>query len=661
MTISSPGIGSNLDVNSIVNQLMSVEQQPLTRLAHKEVAYEAKLSAYGSIQGALSSFQSTMAGLANASKYTSISASVSDSSIASASASSIAAVGNFSLQVDKIAQKQSLVSAAFTDTTSAIGTGTLNIQFGEYSGGSFTQNADKASTSITIDATNNSLVGVRDAINKANAGVTASIINTGGGFKLSLTSNDTGTKNTIKLTVDEGTGTPADNTDTTGLSKLAFDPAAVAGSGKNLTESQAANNAEFWINGVFVSKPTNTATDVIQGVTLTLNKITTAGSPVTVSVNRSTSSLSTAAADFVKSFNDLNITIRQLTGYDSKTKQAGLLQGEFAPNAVLSQIRNSLNGTALGLDGQRFSLSQLGITFQKDSSLTFDAGKLSKTLEANPSIIAGFFASTGLATDANVTFASKTASTAIGKHELNVTQLATQGTVAGALAPQLNITAGSNDTIVATVDNQTVSVKLEAKLYTDATALASEVQSKINGALTASGNSVTATVSGGKIALTSSTYGSGSKVIISGNGADGLLDVGRVSTNGLDVAGTINGNSATGSGQYLTAENGLKVSVGGTTTGDRGYIYVSEGLAERLNTLTGQMLGKNGTLSSAQDSINALIKSNQSRQSDLSRRLTDMEARYRKEFSSLDQLLGKMSSTSSYLTQQLSALASLNK
>lgn len=658
MAISSPGIGSNLDVNGIVSQLMSIEKQPLTRLLQKEASYQAKLSAYGTIQGSLSSFQSTMSGLASAAKYTAISASVSDSSIASASASSIASVGSYSMQVDKLAQKQSIVSDGFTDTTSSVGNGTLNIQFGDYTGGVFTQNADKASFNVTIDNSSNSLSGIRDAINKANAGVTASIINTGSGFKLSLTSTDTGLKNTIKLTVDEG-GVPADNTDTTGLSKLAYNPAAAVGSGKNMSESQAASNAELWLNGVFISKNTNTVTEAIQGVTLTLNKTTTAGSPVTVSVGRSTASVSSAASDFVKSFNDLNNTIRSLTGYDAKTKQAGLLQGDVAPNSILSQIRNKLGTTSYSLDGQQMNLSQLGISFQKDGTLAFDSAKLGKTIDANPAIVAGFFASTGLASDENVSFSSKTSSTPIGRYELNVSQLATQGNIVGSAVAALTITAGANDQISAIVDGTSVSVTLEAKTYSSASALASEVQSKLNGALTASGKSIVASQSAGTLTLTSASYGSDSAITITGLGADDLLGAGRTGTTGVNVAGTINGNSATGSGKTLTAENGLKISVGGTSTGDRGYIHVSEGFASKLEALAGQLLAKNGSVASSTDSLNALSKSNASRQADLQRRLVNIETRYRAQFTSLDSLLGKMSSTSSYLTQQLASLASL--
>ena len=659
MAISSPGIGSNLDVNSIVSQLMALERQPLTRLTQKEAGYQAKLSAYGSIQGALSSFQTSMSGLANASKYTALSATVSDATVATASASSISSTGSYSMQVDKLAQKQSLVSNAFTDTTSVVGSGTINIQFGEFDGSSFTQNTDKASFNITIDSSNNSLSGIRDAINKANAGVTASIINTGSGYKLSLTSNDTGLKSTIKLTVEENTGLPSDNTDTSGLSKIAYDPAAVSGSGKNMSESQAASNAELTVNGITIAKQSNTITDVIQGVTLTLNKTTASGSPVQINIGRDTASVSSAASDFVKAFNDLNNSIRSLTGYDAETKQAGLLQGESTPNSILNQIRGMMRLTSKGLDGTMLNLSQLGITFQKSGALAFDSSKLNKLVESNPEAISGFFASTGLATDENVKFISKTSATTAGRYEVSISQLATQGNTAGSSPANLTITAGSNDEIISTVDGTTVTIKLQAKTYT-AVELAGEVQSKLNGALAATGKSVAVSNSSGTLGISSSSYGTESKISIAGNGADDLLGVGRINTDGTNVAGQINGTAASGSGQILTAENGLKLNVAGSSIGDRGFVNVSEGFAQKLGDLAGQLLADKGSVSSAQTGLKALIKDITNREAEFSRRLVSTEARYRAQFTALDTLLGKMSSTSAYLTQQLASLSSLN-
>ena len=139
-----------------------------------------------------------------------------------------------------------------------------------------------------------------------------------------------------------------------------------------------------------------------------------------------------------------------------------------------------------------------------------------------------------------------------------------------------------------------------------------------------------------------------------------MLGVGRINTDGTNVAGQINGTAASGSGQILTAENGLKLNVAGSSIGDRGFVNVSEGFAQKLGDLAGQLLADKGSVSSAQTGLKALIKDITNREAEFSRRLVSTEARYRAQFTALDTLLGKMSSTSAYLTQQLASLSSLN-
>ena len=172
-------IGSNLDINSIVKQLMTVEQRPLQILATKEAGYQAKLSAYGSIKSAVSSFQSAMNALTSTDKFVASKTSVSDTKIATASASAAAPAGNYGIEVQALAQAQKLKSGNYGATADAVGSGTLTIQFGSYAGGVFTANGDKSAKTIEIKPADNSLGAVRDAINAANAGVTASIVNDG--------------------------------------------------------------------------------------------------------------------------------------------------------------------------------------------------------------------------------------------------------------------------------------------------------------------------------------------------------------------------------------------------------------------------------------------------------------------------------------------------
>ncbi|MHB1591891.1 MAG: flagellar filament capping protein FliD [Sulfuricella sp.] len=536
MALSSPGIGSNLDVNSIVSQLMQVESQPLTNLNNKEASYQAQLSAYGSIKGALSSFQSAVHGLSDVSKFRSFSATSSDSTVASVSTSSIAAPGSYAVNVSKLAQSQNLVAAGQVSTTAAIGSGastTLTFDFGAisggtfaaydpvtgtggtYSGSSFVSNGAGVKT-VSINASNNSLSGIRDAINSAKIGVTASIVNDGGTspYRLVLSSNSVGKSNSIKISVSG---------DASISSLLAHDPAAT----QNLKETVTAQNTEITVNGVFVSKASASVSDVIQGVTLNALKL----GATNVSVARDTASIVSAVNTFVTAFNTANKTLSDLSAYNATTKQGAILQGDSTLRSIQSQLRDVLNRPLIG-DGAFSNLSQLGVSFQKDGTLAVDSVKLQSAIDNNFSDIAGVFAATGKTSDSLVNFVSSTSSTKPGTYALTVSQLATQGTLAGSSAVSLRnvtgsaaagltITLGGNDTLNVTVDGVAAAVTLTAQTYASYAALATEVQTKINAA---TGKSVTVTNNGGVMSITTNTAAATSQVAVtSGNGVTNLL------------------------------------------------------------------------------------------------------------------------------------------
>ncbi len=665
MAISSPGVGSNLDVNSIVSQLMSIERQPLTSLDRKEAGYQAKLSAYGTLKGALSSFQTSVRALSDISKFQIVKASSADTTVLSASASSIAVPGTYSVEVTKLAQSQKLVATGQASTTAAIGTGTLSFDFGTISGGTFnsvtgkytgatyTSNGAGVKT-VTIDASNNSLAGIRDAINNAKIGVSATIVNDGGAspYRLALTSTSIGKTNSIKITGGDA-----------GLSALlGHDPANDAG--QNLSETVTAQNAELKVDGVAVSKTSNSISDVIQGVTLNLLK-TNVGTPTVVTTTRDTASVTSAVNTFVKAYNDINKTLGDLSAYDVATQQAAILQGDSSVNSIRSQLRNTLTSTLAGIGGSYTTLSQIGIAFQKDGTLAVDSTKLQSAIDSNFSDIASLFAATGKASDSLVSYASATANTKPGAYALTVSQLATQGNVVGLGAAGLTID-GTNDSLSVTVDGVTATVTLTAGTYT-AAALATEVQSKINGSTVFSGAgiSIAVTQTGGTMTLTSNRYGSASNVSVAGIGAASLLGGAPTGTIGIDVAGTINGVAATGSGQYLTAASGnaaegLKVLVSGGVLGSRGTVNYSQGYAYKLDKLADSLLSSKGPISSRTDGINQTIKDINDRREVLNRRMATIEKRYRAQFSALDVMIGNMTKTSNYLTQQLANLPKIS-
>lgn len=656
--LSSPGIGSGLDINGIVKQLMAVEQRPLASLDSKEAKQQTQLTAFGSLKGALSSFQSSLAALANPAKYTAIAASIADNTLANVSAAPAAGTGSHSIEIQTLAQSHKLKSANFAATATAVGSGTITLQFGTYSGGTFTLNPDKSAQSITIAPSNASLAGIRDAINLANAGVSASIVNDGAGNRLVIASKDTGLSNALKITT---TDDDANNTDNAGLSQLVYD--ASTGGTTNLTQTVAASNATLVIDGISISKASNKITDAIEGVTLDLLK-TNPGSTTTLNLSRDTASIQGAVTSFVKAYNDLNKTIVDLSKYDTATKRASILTGDSTIRSIQTQLRNTISGPLTTAGGGLSLLAEVGISFQVDGTLKLDSTKLSKVMSDSTKDVSTLFASIGKTSDSLVSFVSAQSDTANGSYSLNVSQMATQGKAVGNAAAALTVNTGVNDTLNLTIDGVSANVTLAAGTYT-AASLAAEIQSRINGAsaFSSAGIKVTLSESAGVLTMASNRYGSASTVSITGgNGKAGLFGT-PVETIGVDVAGTINGVTATGSGQTLTgaaSSSGLVLKITGGSTGARGTIDFAHGFATKLDKAVGEML-KGRLIDSRIDGINSTIKDIGSQREALLQRLENVEKRVRAQFTALDATIASMTQTSNFLQQQLSRLPGTGK
>ena len=668
---TSATTSSNIDVAGIVSQLMTVEQRPLTLLAQKEASYNAKLTAYGSIKGAVSSFSDAMSGLSDISKLQALTATSSDTSAATVTASSTAVAGSYSLNVTTLAQAQKLAAAGQTSQTSAIGTGTLTFDFGTITGGtlnasgkydapggglatSFDLNGNGTKT-VTIGASNNTLQGIRDAINSAKIGVTATIVNDGSAspYRLVLSSDSMGKNNSIRISV---AGDPA-------LSNLlAHDPTTTT---QNLAETATATNAVFKLNGIDVTKNSNTVTDAIQGVTLNLLKAPTA-TPVNVTVVQDTSAVNTAAANFVKAYNDLNTALRSNSSYDAATKKGGILQGDSVVLTLEAQVRAILNTAVSNTSGSLTTLSQIGVAFQQDGTLKLDTAKLNTAISNNFNDIKSLFAAVGSTTDSMVAYSSATTNTKSGSYAVNITQMATQGGVTGNvnLIPGTTIAAGT--AVNVTLDGTTALVPLTAGVGYTPAALAAMIQSAINGvsAFSALGSSVTATTDGvtGFMTLTSNRYGGGSNISMADGAGTPVANFGMgvAGTAGVDVTGTIGGGAALGIGQFLTSTAGnatdLKIQISGGTTGARGTINYSQGYAYLLNQFATSMLASDGPLDNKTKGISTSITSIGKQRDALNLRLASIQKNYIKQFSALDAMLGSMNSTSSFLTQQLSKL-----
>ena len=325
-------------------------------------AAEAGISGLDQLSTAISDFQTTMETMLTAAQAAPATASSSDTTVASASALSTASSGTYNVTVNSLAQSQTVTSTDVADpAATVIGSGTLTIQLGTYDSGANTFTAGSTSP-VSINVTNGSLDDIATAINSAGAGVTASVVQDAGGYHLSLTSNSTGAANGFSVSVTDSDGT---NTNTSGLSQLAYDPTAAAGAGKNLTETQAAQDASLTVNGSAQTSASNTGVSIASGVSLSL---LTAGS-TTVSVSPDTSTLETTAQNFVTAYNSLVDTIGSLTG----------TSGALAGDALARTLQNQLATTATDgsyTAGSLSGLAQIGITAQTDGHLALDTTAL---------------------------------------------------------------------------------------------------------------------------------------------------------------------------------------------------------------------------------------------------------------------------------------------
>ncbi|HEY9381571.1 MAG TPA: flagellar filament capping protein FliD, partial [Burkholderiales bacterium] len=465
----------------------------------------------------------------------------------------------------------------------------------------------------------------------------------------------TGLDNALRITVSDDDG---NNSDAGGLSALAFD--ASAGGTSNLSETVTAKNATIVIDGISVSKNSNTITDAIEGVTLNLVK-EAIGEPITLSITRDNSGAKTAVDSFVKAYNDLYKTLSSLSSYNAETKQAAVLQGDSTVRTMQSRLRNMMSGTLDSAGGGLARMSDIGVSIQTDGTLKVDSAKLSKVLDNPGKDVATLFASIAKPSDSLVSFAGAATDATAGTHALKITQLATQGKTVGSLVAVTTITAGVNDTLKLKVDGVEATITLGAGSYTAET-LAAELQSKINGASALGDANVSVAVAqaGGVFSITSARYGSASKVEIVGGGAAAALFGSATSTDGLDVAGTIGGKNAAGSGQKLTGL-GISLNITGGGLGDRGTISFARGFAAQFADLAKNFLEDDGLVDGRTDGLDRSIKDIAKRREALNLRLEVVEKRYRAQFTALDTMLSSMQSTSNFLEQQLANLPKIGE
>ncbi|HYP71847.1 MAG TPA: flagellar filament capping protein FliD [Variovorax sp.] len=389
-SISSLGVGANLDLTSLLSQLEKAENVPLAALETKAKSYTSKLSAYGQVQSALEALQAAAKKLGDPALFQAVTGTPTVSGILAASSTDASSAGNYNITVSQLAQAQSMIAKGQATSSTAIGSGKVTIDFGTisggtldpatgtYSGATFSADIARPSKSITIDSTNNTLTGIRDAINAADAGVSASIVNDGSGtpYRLVLVSKETGEASSMRISVDG---------DAALQNLLGNDPAGT----QNLKQTLAAQNAKLDVNGIAITSASNTVKEAIQGTTLTLVQTGTTG----LSMKANTASMKTAINDFVKAYNALQSTAKSLTTYDADTQTSAALVGDSTLRNLMNRVREVLTRPQASGTNEVKVLNEIGVSFQKDGTLLVDSTKLDKSLETNLAGVSKLFSS----------------------------------------------------------------------------------------------------------------------------------------------------------------------------------------------------------------------------------------------------------------------------
>ena len=369
-TISSAGIGSGLDVNSIITQLMAIERQPLTTLQTKATTIQSTVSEYGKIKSAVSTLNDLATKLASQTTWAQTTANSSSTAVSASTNGS--AAGTYSVQVQSLASVQTLATGVVAAATALAGAGNLHIELGTWGTNqtSFTASPTASAVDISVTATD-TLAGVRDKVNASGAGVTALIMTDANGSRLLLRSNATGASNAFRTTVADADGV---NNDAAGLSRLAFDPSAGV---SVMTQNQVAANAAATVNGLAVSSTSNTLASIVDGLTLNLSAPTTA--PVTINVVADTASLKKTITDFAAAYTAVNTLIAGDTKYNATTRTGGILQGDSSASGLQRTLR-TLTGSASSASSVFGHLSDMGLQIQGDGSITVNATQLDSAL-----------------------------------------------------------------------------------------------------------------------------------------------------------------------------------------------------------------------------------------------------------------------------------------
>lgn len=648
--IGALGSGSGIDTNALTEQLVSISSQlEAQKLNGKKTTLETQISDYGKLRSALSSFQSAAAALGSADTFNAKSVSIPTTTQFSITAlNSNAVAGNYNLQVRQVAQAQTLVTGnAYSSPNDPVGKGELTLRLGHWSGNSFNVNEKKASGTIVIDETNNTLAGLRDAINDAKLGITASIVNDGTGYKLMLNA-ETGANNEIEITAAEDAGA---------LASFNFNAA-----NKKLDQQQEGLDAKIAVNRLEVSRETNHITDVIDGLEFDIFSANSSET-VAISITADKGAGEQAIRQFVEAYNTLIADVAKLTGFDAELDNFGSLKSDPLAKNLMQVLRTTLASPITGGADLFSTLGSIGIRTKTDGTLEINENpdepntNFRAAIDKNYEAVKNLFVPQAVSNNSSVEISKTSALTKAGTYDVQITQEAAKGELpAGNI--NLPIDADSRDyQFEFTLDGvKTNTISLSGSFAT-AEEVAIELQSLINSDshVRAAFGSVSITVENNQFKFVSDSYGSSSNVGFASVSQDFEADFGLAvgtGTAGRDVAGTINGVAGFGFGNVLLANygsdaDGLSLIIHPGVT--EAKVTFSRGLAGTVNNLVGSYLASNGLISDREATLSKDIEKVDDQKEAMTRRSDAYRARLQAQFIAMESIVRSLNNTGSLL------------
>lgn len=372
--VAGIGVSSGIDYDQLISNILSLERQPIGRLKNKQTTYNSKVSVFNTLSSKLSALKSAADKLRTTSNFYAKTASVSDSTVLEASASSSATAGSYSISVTQLAQTHSIThytGLADKNSTTVLASGnTLQ----------FTINGETKTITASSDLT---LEGLASQINSqtytGSVKADATIVNTGTSgspsYKLILTSNTTGASYGITINSDSSILDLAQATDTDS-------------DGQYRVQLRAAQDAQFTANSLSVTRSSNTVSDVITGVTFTLKKDS---SSATLTVANDTGTITQNIQSFVSAYNAVVSYVSENSTYNKTSHTGGTLYAESTAKTIIDRLRNIIASPVSGLSSSLDTLAEIGILTNRDGTISLNTGTLSSKLSSNLEDVANLF------------------------------------------------------------------------------------------------------------------------------------------------------------------------------------------------------------------------------------------------------------------------------